>query len=218
MRMVLVINREYSMKNLILGLALTVAAFNHANAAEGNAESGKAKSAMCAACHGPDGNSLVPIYPNLAGQSAEYIAKQLADFKDAMMSGGKSGRVDPVMGGMTMALSEQDMLDIGAYYNAQTAKEGSGPSSDLGQSLYLSGDAERGITACLACHGVNGKGMPSAAFPAISGQNAAYLTAQLEKFRSGHRNNDTNAMMQNIAIKLEDADIAALASYMSALK
>jgi cytochrome c553 len=206
------------MKKIIFTLLLGLGALNTANAAEGNAEAGKTKSAMCAACHGGDGNSLVPMYPNLAGQSASYLAKQLADFKAGAMSGGKEGRVDPVMGGMTMALNEQDMADLGAYYSTQIAKETTGETNAVGKKLFTSGDAERGITACVACHGIDAKGMPQAGFPSVAGQNAAYLKTQLEKFRDGLRNNDTNGMMQNIAIKLEEADIEALVQYMSSAK
>jgi len=206
------------MKKIILTLLLGLGVINTATALEGSAEAGKTKSAMCAACHGVDGNSLVPMYPKLAGQSAAYIAKQLAEFKAGMMSGGKEGRVDPVMGGMTMALTEQDMADLGAYYQAQTSTAGNGSADALGQSLYLSGDAERGITACIACHGVNGKGMAQAGFPGLAGQNADYLKKQIASFRDGSRANDRSSMMRNIAIKLSDSDIDELVKYMSSLK
>jgi len=207
------------MKRILLSLVLLgTSALNITNAAEGNIDAGKTKSAMCAACHGVDGNSLVPMYPSLAGQSASYIAKQLADFKSGAMSGGKTGRVDPVMGGMTMALNEEDMRDLGAYFSSQTAKAASGETSELGKKLYFGGDVERGITACIACHSADGQGMSQAGFPALAGQSAVYLKSQLEKFRNGARNNDKNAMMQNIAFKLEDAEIAALVKYMSTIK
>lgn len=206
------------MKRIIITLLLGLSALATANAAEGNAEAGKSKSAMCAACHGVDGNSLVPIYPKLAGQSAGYIAKQLADFKLAMTSGGESGRVDPVMGGMSMALTEQDMADLGAYYASQQATAGNGTDTTEGRKLYLGGNTETEVTACIACHGINGKGMPSAGFPAIASQNADYLKSQLEKFRSGARNNDTNGMMRGVALNLTDEEIVALSQYMSSLK
>ena len=207
------------MKKILLSLVLLgTSALNIANAAEGNVDEGKTKSAMCAACHGVDGNSLVPMYPSLAGQSASYIAKQLADFKAGVTSGGKTGRVDPVMGGMTMALNEQDMRDLGAYFSAQTAKVTGGETSEIGKKLYFGGDVERGITASIACHSADGQGMSQAGFPALAGQSATYLKSQLEKFRDGSRNNDKNAMMQNIAFKLEDAEIAALVQYMSTIK
>jgi cytochrome c553 len=207
------------MKRILLSLVLLgTSALNISYAAQGNVDAGKTKSAMCGACHGVDGNSLVPMYPSLAGQGSSYIAKQLADFKTGLTSGGKEGRVNAIMGGMAMALSEQDMLDLGAYYSAQPAKYAGGATSDVGKKLYFGGDIERGITACIACHGADAKGMSQAGFPALGGQNAMYLTAQLESFRSGARNNDKNGMMRNIAMKLEDADIAALVQYMATIK
>jgi cytochrome c553 len=206
------------MKKILLTLLLGLGALNTASALEGNAEAGKGKSAMCAACHGADGNSLVPMYPKLAGQGASYIAKQLTDFKLGMSSGGKEGRADPVMGGMTMALTPQDMADLGAYYSAQTATANSGTGNEAGKNLYMGGDAARGVTACVACHGVSGKGMAGAGFPAIASQNATYIKSQLEKFRSGARANDNAKMMQKIAMKLEDKDIDALTQYIDSLK
>lgn len=206
------------MKKILFVLLFATSALNTAIASEGNIDAGKTKSAMCAACHGVDGNSLVPMYPSLAGQSASYIAKQLNDFKTGATSGGKSGRVDPVMGGMTMALNEQDMRDLGAYFSSQKQKAASGETSEMGKKLYFGGDAERGITACIACHSADGQGMSQAGFPAIAGQSATYLKSQLEKFRSTVRNNDKNAMMRNIAFNLEDAEITALVQYMSTIK
>jgi len=207
------------MKKILLSLVLLGAsALNTTLAAEGNIDAGKSKSAMCAACHGVDGNSLVPMYPSLAGQSASYVAKQLADFKAGATSGGKTGRVDPVMGGMTMALNEQDMRDLGAYFSSQKLKTAGGETNKVGHSLYFGGDVERGITACVACHSADGQGMSQAGFPALAGQSATYLKSQLEKFRDGTRSNDKNSMMQNIAFTLEDADIDALVQYMTSIK
>ncbi len=199
---------------VLLGLSAVATA----NAAEGNAEAGKGKTAMCAACHGADGNSLVPMYPKLAGQSANYLVKQLTEFKLGVTSGGKSGRVDPVMGGMAMALSEQDIADVAAFYANQKITAGNGSDNAIGKKLYLGGNAEMEVTACVACHGINGKGMPSAGFPALASQNAEYLKIQLEKFRDGSRNNDLNAMMQGVAANLTDEEISALSQYMSSLK
>ncbi|MGB1261858.1 MAG: c-type cytochrome [Cognaticolwellia sp.] len=206
------------MKKFIMTVLLGLSAVATANAAQGDAEAGKGKSAMCAACHGVDGNSLVTMYPKLAGQSASYLTKQLADFKLGMTSGGKSGRVDPVMGGMTMALNEQDIADLAAFYASQQATAGNGSDNAAGKKLYLGGNTEMEVTACVACHGINGKGMPSAGFPALASQNAEYLKSQLEKFRSGARNNDLNSMMQGVAANLTDEEIAALSQYMSSLK
>jgi cytochrome c553 len=177
----------------------------------GNASDGQAKSAACSACHGVDGNSLVPMYPKLAGQGASYIAKQLADFKS-------STRKDPLMAGMVAGLSEQDMADLGAFYATQKTSAGDGKTSDLGQQLYFGGDFSRDISACVACHTASGQGVSQAKFPSIAGQNVDYLTKQLKTFRTGERENDNNSIMRKIAVKLSDADIAALAQFMSSLK
>ncbi len=177
----------------------------------GDVKAGQEKSAMCVACHGTDGNSLVPIYPNLAGQSANYLTKQLVDFKSG-------DRKDPVMVGMVAALSDKDMQDLGAFFAIQTATAGKGEASTIGQKLYFGGDAKKGVTACVACHGVKGKGMAQAGFPALAGQNAGYLKKQIASFRDGSRVNDRSNMMGNIAIKLSDSDIDELVKYMSSLK
>jgi cytochrome c553 len=177
----------------------------------GDVKAGQEKSGMCASCHGADGNSPIAIYPKLAGQSASYLSKQLADFKSG-------NRVNPIMAGMVAGLSPQDMDDLAAYFAVQTPTAGQGEGSDIGHKLYFGGDVNKGITACIACHGVNGKGMAQAGFPAVAGQNAAYLKTQLSTFREGSRGNDRNNMMRNIAIKLSDSDIDELVKYMSSLK
>ncbi len=182
-----------------------------APAGAGNVAAGKSKSAACSACHGVDGNSLVPIYPSLAGQSANYIVKQLADFKSGE-------RKDPIMAGMVAALTQQDMNDLAAYFTVQNAKAGTGESNDVGHKLYLGGDAAKGVTACIACHGVTGKGMKQAGFPSLAGQTKDYLNKQIASFRDGSRSNDDNGMMRNIAIKLSDAEIEAIAQYITSLK
>lgn len=207
------------MKKIALSLTLFFSFIGAASAFDGNAEAGKTKTATCAACHGADGNALVAMYPKIAGQHAEYIYKQLVDFKAAMMSGGKNGRNDPVMGGMVMALSDQDMKDIAAYFASQTIKPGTTPENvvEAGKKLYSAGDAERGIPACQACHGPRGVGQSLAGFPQISFQHADYTKAQLEKFRSGARANDMNGMMRDIAKKLTDEDIELLSKYLGGL-
>jgi cytochrome c553 len=177
----------------------------------GDVKAGQEKSGMCASCHGADGNSLIAMYPKLAGQSANYTAKQLANFKSGE-------RVNPIMAGMVAGLSPKDMDDLAAYFAVQTSTPGQGEGSDIGHKLYFGGDVNKGITACVACHGVNGKGMAQAGFPALAGQNATYLKTQLSTFRSGSRGNDRNNMMRNIAIKLSDSDIDELVNYMSSLK
>ena len=187
--------------------------------AQGNIEAGKAKSQTCVACHGADGNSQLAMYPKLAGQHAKYIEKQLRDLKLGMTSNGKQGRMDPVMSGMAMPLSEQDMKDLGAYYASLPISHNTTPENvvEAGKVLYTAGDAERGLTACIACHGPRGNGTELSGFPKISGQHADYIKAQLEKFRDGSRGNDMNAMMRDIAKKLTDEDIDTLSKYVGGL-
>lgn len=184
----------------------------------GDVEAGKAKAATCAACHGADGNAAVPMYPSLAGQSEHYLVKQLNDFKAGSADNSEEGRYNAVMAGMVAPLTEDDISNLAAYFSSQTLRPAASTTNDHGQELYLSGDAKRGITACAACHSINGKGMGQASFPAIAGQNADYIKLQLEGFRSGARGNDRNAMMRNIAVRLSDDDIVALAQYVSAMK
>lgn len=177
----------------------------------GNVAAGHKKSSTCVACHGEDGNSLIPMYPSLAGQSANYIAKQLADFKSGNRNNG-------IMAGMVAGLTPEDMNDLAAYFAVQSTKAGTGETNEIGHKLYLGGDEAKGITACVACHGVTGKGMKQAAFPSLTGQSQEYLTTQLNTFREGSRGNDNNGIMRNIAIKLSDADIKAVTQYITSLK
>jgi cytochrome c553 len=187
--------------------------------AQGSIEAGKAKSQTCVACHGADGNSLITQYPKLAGQHEKYLEKQLKELKLGMTSGGKQGRNEPVMGAMAMSLSEEDMADLAAYYASLPISSNSTPENvvDEGKVLYTAGNAERGVTACIACHGPRGNGTELSGFPKISGQHADYIKAQLEKFRDGSRNNDMNAMMRDVAKKLTDADIDTLSKYVGGL-
>jgi len=187
--------------------------------AQGSIEAGKAKSQTCVACHGADGNSLITQYPKLAGQHEKYLEKQLKELKLGMTSGGKQGRYAPVMGAMAMPLSEQDMADLAAYYASLPISKNSTPENvvEEGKILYTAGNAERGLTACIACHGPRGNGTELSGFPKISGQHAEYIKAQLEKFRDGNRNNDMNAMMRDVAKKLTDAEIDTLSKYVGGL-
>ncbi|WP_137165337.1 c-type cytochrome [Salinimonas lutimaris] len=206
------------MKKLCL-MVFLAAGFCSTAQSQGDPEAGKQKSTVCAACHGMDGNSAIPINPSLAGQHANYIVKQLQEFKQASQTGGKEGRNNAVMNGMAAPLSQQDMLDLGAYFAAQKPKPGSTPEEvvEAGEALYRGGNLERGIAACIACHGPRGNGMQLAGFPDISGQHPEYIAAQLKAFRSGDRNNDMNGMMRDIAMKLTDEDIDTMAKYLSGL-
>jgi cytochrome c553 len=187
--------------------------------AQGNIEAGQAKSQTCVACHGVDGNSQITTYPSIAGQHAKYLEKQLKDLRLGMTSGGKQGRYDPVMSGMAMPLTDEDIADLSAYYASLPLAENTTPedSVELGKSLYQAGNVDKGITACIACHGPRGNGTELSGFPKISGQHADYVKAQLEKFRAGDRNNDLNEMMQDIAKKMSDAEIDAISKYVGGL-
>ncbi len=209
------------MKKLALSLTMLMGAFaaNNAIAFDGDATAGKAKAATCVACHGVDGNKPLPNHPKIAGQHAEYIYKQLKEFKLGMTSGGKEGRMDPSMSAMAMPLSDQDMKDVAAYFSSINMTPGTTPEDvvELGSKLYKAGDAERGIPACAACHGPRGNGTSLSGFPKVSFQNADYIKLQLEKFRDESRNNDLNGMMRDIAKKMTDKDIEVLSKYISGL-
>ncbi len=179
----------------------------------GDAESGAAKAAACAACHGPKGNSSNPEWPKLGGQGAAYIVGQLAAFKDG-------SRNNPIMTAQVAALSEQDMKDIGAYYAAQAAVPGAASEelAPAGEALYRAGNTDAGVPACLGCHGPEGEGNAAAAYPRVAGQHAAYSAAQLRAYRDGQRTGTDKAnMMSQVAAKLTDDDIAAVSSYLSGL-
>ncbi|MDE1884861.1 MAG: cytochrome c4 [Xanthomonadaceae bacterium] len=179
----------------------------------GDASAGQAKTATCAACHGIDGNSAAAQYPKLAGQQASYIVRQLELFKS-----GK--RANPIMLGFAASLSEQDMRDIGAYFASKTSLPGVADAKlvPVGEAYYRSGDAKDGVPACMACHGPDGRGNPGSEYPQLSGQHADYVAARLKAYRDGSAGSDDHArIMEAIAKPLNDAEIAALASYVEGL-
>lgn len=198
------------------GLALSVSlagvsAYASETAAAGDPAAGQQKSATCIACHMADGNSVVPTFPKLAGQQPGYIAAQLAAFKSG-------ARQDATMQPMASALSEQDMLDLDAYYSSQSPAVGSitaeqEESARAGETVYRAGIAEYKVAACMACHGPSGKGVEPN-FPRLSGQHAAYVEKQLLAFKDGSR---TDPMMNDIAYTLSAQQIKDLATYISAL-
>jgi cytochrome c553 len=180
----------------------------------GDAKQGADKAAVCAACHAVDGNSTIPENPKLAGQHALYTAHQLALFKNG-------GRENAVMLGFASALSEQDMADIGAYFQAQKSSPAvADPElAPKGQALYRGGDPARGIPACMACHGPAGEGMPGPSYPALAGQHNEYTESMLKRFREGAvfgdpKVNPNAAVMAHVAKALTDQEIQALASYL----
>lgn len=199
------------MKKILFAVSLISTALA-VPAVAADAAAGKAKSAMCMACHGPDGNSVVPTYPTIAGQHESYIVKQLHEFKN-----GK--RKNPIMAPMAAGLNDDDMANLAAYYSSQTHKVGQAAADkvELGQSIYRAGNAESGVAACAGCHGPTGSGNPQAGFPSLSGQHADYVVAQLKSFRAGERNNDPGNMMRGVAARMSDAEIAAVAQYVQGL-
>jgi cytochrome c553 len=202
------------MNKLVLGLIFTASlCFNQIASAEGNAAAGKSKAAVCAACHGADGNSPSDAYPKLAGQGEAYLLKQLMNFKSGE-------RENAFMAPMVAPLSEQDMADLAAYFAGQKTLPGATPEEfiELGQKIYRGGNKESGVPACMACHGPNGSGMPAAKWPALSGQYSAYVESQLNMFASGERNNDPSGMMRDIASRMTAEEIKAVSAYVSGLK
>ena len=179
------------MKQLLLITSIASLAMLGSAHAAGDVEAGKTKSAMCAACHGPEGNSPAPDFPKLAGQHADYLVKQLADFKSGE-------RTDATMNGMAAALGEQDMADIAAFYAAQKGSVGTAAEDKvaLGEAIYRAGNAASGVAACAACHGPTGTGNPMAKFPGLNGQHADYTAVQLKNFRGRTRKNDAGSMMR----------------------
>lgn len=211
-------NKWNAMKSLVLSFAMLIGLMGAAQAA-GDAAAGEAISGTCAACHGADGNSPASIYPKLAGQNASYIVKQLKDFQLAMNTGGEKGRNAPTMMGMSAMLTEQNMLDLAAFYASKTMKLEETPAEVVkaGQQLYRGGDIERGISACAACHGPRGNGNEAAKFPKISNQHADYIKAELQKFSTGERGNDLNGMMHDIAYEMRPEDMDIIAQYLGGL-
>ena len=178
-----------------------------ADAAKGQASYG----AVCVACHAADGNSTIPLQPKLAGQHPEYLVKQLREFKD-----GK--RNDPVMKGFASTLSDGDMQNIAVWLHTQAPKNGFSKDKDsiaLGERIYRGGIQERNIAACAGCHSPNGAGIP-AQYPRLAGQHADYTTTQLTAFRDGKRGN--SIQMTQVAAKLNDREIKAVADYIAGLR
>jgi cytochrome c553 len=223
------IERRFSLglAGAIACMALSVA--NVSVAAEavpvsGSADAGAAKAAVCAACHGPNGNSVNPEWPSLAGQNAAYIREQLAMFK-------AKKRNNPIMQPIVEPLTEQDFADLAAYFAAQTP---AGLEADpsywkAGEALYKSGDLARDIPACTACHGPTGQGNPASGYPALRAQHSVYTVKQLQDYLTQNRYRDpadpavvhqarNSAMMTTIASRLTPEDIRNLASYLQGLR
>jgi len=200
------------MNKLIVSLLLTLGITGVAHAA-GDAAAGQAKAAVCGACHGPDGNSMAPNFPKLAGQGERYLSKQLHDIKS-----GKRQVLE--MTGLLTNLSDQDLADIAAYFASQKGSVGAADPKVVarGEELFRGGKLDQGMPACTGCHSPNGAGNAAAGFPHLGGQHAQYVTKQLTDFREGNRTNDGDTMvMRSIAAKLSNKDIEAVSSYIQGL-
>jgi cytochrome c553 len=201
------------MKNYYLTvICLLMLTTSNTYAAGGDPENGKTLTQTCAACHSVDGNSVNPVWPKLAGQHASYIVKQLNDFK-------KGNRVNAQMTAMVASLSEQDMQDLGAYFASQKTTSGSAKPEliETGQLIYRAGDYTTGVPACMACHGPNGAGNPTALYPALAGQHAEYTATQLKMFKAEERSNDPNNMMRTITGPMTNLQIEAVSQYIQGL-
>jgi len=182
--------------------------------ADGSIAAGKNKSVACAGCHGPAGNGMPgQANPKLAGQDANYIAKQLADFKSG-------ARKSPVMQGLVAGLSKRDMQDLGAYYASLPPMTGAAVGRKekiaLGEKIYRGGNHQTGVSACMSCHGPSGHGIPPR-FPRVAGQLAGYTQQQMWAFKNGSRHND-GEIMTRIAFRMSAEEIRAVSQYMAGLK
>ena len=199
------------MKQCLIMFALCTAA--SLNALAGDPAAGEAKAAICTSCHGPAGNSVNPEWPKLAGQHAQYTAKQIHDFREGVT------RNNALMAPMIAGLSDQDIDDIAAYYAAQASTGGFVSESlhALGERIYRGGNAESGVPACIACHGPRGAGNGPAGFPRLAGQHAVYTAMQLEAWRNEARTNDPNGMMADAVRYLTPAEMKAVSEYIAGL-
>jgi len=214
----------------VLSISLALASATSILHAEGNINAGKQKSASCTSCHGDDGNSMVATFPKLAQQHSSYLAKQLHAFKDG-------SRNDPMMSAMALALTDEDITDISAYYATQKISENALPVLDTdddndkpagkkdvqaliaqGSDLYRNGDLKSEVSACIACHGPFGEGNKPASFPALKSQHADYLIKALTDFKSGARSNNPENIMYMIAKKMTDEEIKAVSYRISMMK
>ena len=201
----------------LVALAVLTLATTQAQAqslVDGSAEDGKSKSLTCTACHGAEGVSANPLWPNIAGQHASYTASQLEAFKNG-------DRVNALMSAQAMMLTEQDMKDLAVYYEGLPGAAQAVANPDLvarGEALYRGGNSEAGVPACIGCHGPSGLGNPAALYPSLQGQHAAYTQKTLQDYASGERKSvDKVQIMASIAANLSSEDIEALAAYVQGL-
>ncbi|MCP4048178.1 MAG: cytochrome c4 [Gammaproteobacteria bacterium] len=181
----------------------------------GDADAGKTKAAICAACHSADGNSIVPNWPKIAGQHAQYLERQVT-----LIKGGS--RPVPEMAGIVIGLSDQDIADIAAYYSSQTTSAGLTDKVllEAGEQLYRGGNSATEIPACLSCHGPAGEGNPLSGYPSLAGQHSVYSEKMLKGFRAGitwGEDDASSKVMTDVTLRLTDDEIKAVASYIQGL-
>lgn len=216
-------NMSMLMKTTLLTAAAIVAALISASVlAAGDGAAGKAKAAVCAACHGADGNSAAGAFPKLAGLGEKYLIKQMQDIRSGARSIAE-------MTGMLEGSSDQDIADIAAYYQQQERALSGAEENDklltLGENIYRAGNLETGVPACTGCHSPAGNGNAPAGYPALGGQHAQYIARQLRAFRTAAhdeedqtgRKNDESKVMRSVAAHMNDLEIDALANYISGL-
>ncbi len=204
------------MKKIIVSSLVVLLSLTGAAQAAGDAVAGKNKAMACGGCHGMDGNSMVPAFPKLAGQGEKYIAKQIADFK------ANATRKDGTMFGMAMMLAtEQDALDVGAYYASQKLASAA-PADEsklaLGREIYKGGNLQTGVPACQGCHGPTGAGNSPSGYPQVGGQFADYTIKQLRTFKDGSRSNDDRKIMRLALKRMTNTELEAVAHYIASLK
>ena len=183
--------------------------------AMGDAAAGQSKAAICAACHGIDGNSAVPNWPKLGGQHSAYLERQVSLVKSG-------NRQVPEMMGIVAALTDEDIADIAAYYSSQPVAAGLADETLLaaGEQIYRAGIAAKDVPACMSCHGPAGRGNPLSGYPSLAGQHAVYSEKMLKGFRAGTTwgEDDTNSItMTQVANRLTDNEITAVSSYIQGL-
>jgi cytochrome c553 len=201
--------------HIVLGLLISISANTYADIDQHNTtapdlNAGQSQSASCQGCHGPDGNSYSPDWPNLAQQGQAYLVKQIEDFQSG-------ARKDPTMSSMVIGLSKTDIRNIAAYFSAQTISADPAAKSSTGKKLYMGGNRYKHVPACAGCHGPNGVGNGPAAIPRLAGQKAAYTAKALRDFKSKARSNDANQIMQEIAAKMSEQEIDAVSLFVSGM-
>jgi len=198
-------------KTLVSRTVLAASVLMAGSAMAADIEAGRTAANACAACHGMDGNSSNPAFPSLAGQGKKYLIKQLEDYRSG-------ARANPIMAPQAQGLSDDDIVNLAAFYAAQTPSyQPQGEGSDAGAALYMYGQPENGIAACAACHGPAGHGNAPAAYPRLRSLSVGYLTESLRGYRDGSRNNDLQKIMREVSENLSDEQIDALAAHIAAM-